>query len=181
MRLLPLLLLLAVAACKAQPLPAHLLQANRKVYDQIDQEAFLKHKVLVEEVVYQGDDENMAPAFDNAKIALSDSLAIAGLNGSAKDAQYNLSAAIKDVKMPLCIFGTCKTGSTIDYSLTERTTKRVVLNELVVVPFNYEYNIFAQDAGLAMRDAYAGAVGENFAHMIQVLNKQTETGLGKKP
>ncbi len=173
-RILFLPLLFLLAACQAQPLPASLMMADHKVYAQLHESAFLKHKIWVGDVTYGGNNGNTAPAFQFAREALSDSLAIGSYRADGQNAPYTLSAIIMDVEFPRCFFGTCESGSTIKYTLSETKTEKVVYSDMLVVPIRaiiicscmmmpLRNEVYGRRRGRELRapDACAGPAQEN--------------------
>ena len=153
------------------------MAADKKVYDQIDESFYLKRKITVDNVVYQGKNGRAAPLYTNAAAALKESLGKAGMLASEERAPYVLNGYIKDVGVPSCFFGTCETGAAIEYTLTDTKKDKIVYEELLVVPYMSEYPIMGADMNVVMRSTVGGAVGENYAHLIHVLSDKTQKEL----
>lgn len=170
-------LCLLLAACQPIPLPPAQMQANKVVYEQIEPDAYLRHKLVVDHVDYEDGESALAPLFRDATDALSDSLAQGGYLATSGRAHYSLSATIKDIKFPRCLFGSCETGAAVYYRLTDNKRKKLVYEELLVVPYTGEYPLFGANMTLVQRQMLGAALGENFAHLIHVLSLKKQKDL----
>ena len=165
-------LLLSLSACTPDPMPSTYLVANQKVYSQIEPDFYLKNKIIVDNVTYQADNARSAPLYANAADALAHSLSQANmLAPDQKSGAYRLSGVIKNVGWPSCMFGSCETGSAINYTMTDIKTGKTVYDETLVVPYMSEYPFGGQPNFLA---TLGGAVGENYAHLIHVLSMKKQ-------
>lgn len=174
-----LLIISLLSGCAPEPpLSEMMLRPADKIYGQIQKGSYLSGKIAIGDFVYDAKQENLKHMYDNMRFAAQQSLTEAGL--MVKDpakAEFILSGTIKDVAIPHCIFGTCETGSSIEYALTHAKTGRVVYTELLVVPHNFEYPAFGSNMALVIRAAMGGAIGENLAHLIHLLTLKTKKDL----
>lgn len=172
-------IVLLLAACAPHPpLSSYTMQANDRVYGQIQKSFYLKNKLAISDFTYETSNQNMAHLYDNSKYAAQISLTKAGLMASnPNNAEYTLSAVIKDVGFPRCIFGTCETGSSIEYTLKHSKGDKIAYKQLLVVPYNYEYPAFGSNMEFVLCSAVGGAVGENLAHLMHVLTDKKKEDL----
>lgn len=171
-------ILLALTGCAPNPLPTYTMQPNKALYGQIEKDFYLKNKLAISNFESNLGDENSKIFYSNAHLAAQQALTQANLlSMDATKAQYILAANIMDVQYPSCMFGTCETGSSIEYSLTDSKTGSVVYKELLVVPHNYEYPVFGADPNVFIIEATGGAIGNNFAHLIHVLTNKNKADL----
>lgn len=172
------LLLLALTACENHPLPVELLEPQPAVYGQIEREFYLKGKIAVGEFKYQAAHKHLAPLYADTNIAVANALRKAGyLSGDASHAPYFLTGIIKDVQNPKCLFANCDTGSAIEYTLTDTEEDVVVYHELLVVPYTYDIPLLGGDEVMIIQHGYGGAIGNNIAHLLHVLNQKTKSDL----
>jgi hypothetical protein len=144
----------------------------------MEKKSYLSNKIEVGEFIYDSKQKSSEHIFDNVSSVAKLSLAKAGLLNKAKSkTSYKLTAIIKDVATPSCLFGTCETGASVEYKLTNTKTKNVVYKELLIVPHNYEYPAFGANMHLVMSEAIGGAIGENLAHLIHMLSLKTKKDL----
>lgn len=176
--LLVVLLVGALAACQPAPLAPSQMLPSEAVYGQINQDGFLKGKIMVDDVTYAGERELLAPLYSEAGMSLAMVLNQSGyIAADEKAAQYRLSAVIRDTQIPRCFFGSCESGAAIDYTLVRIKDGKTVFSQLLVVPYTMEYPLFGADMGLVQRGALGGALGENYAHLLQVLSRKTKKEL----
>jgi hypothetical protein len=174
-----ILILGLLSGCAPEPpLPEMMLRPSDKIYSQIQKKTYLSGKIAIGEFSYDAKRENLGRMFENTRFAAQQSLTKAGL--LARDpnkAEFILNGTIKDVAMPHCMFGTCETGSSIEYVLSHAKTGRVAYRELLVVPHNFEYPAFGSNMPLVIKAAMGGAIGENLAHLIHLLTLKTKKDL----
>ena len=170
---------LFISACTPQPLIPQAMKANPMVYSQVKKSGFyLEHKITVGTVQSDLDSQNLGILYSNAGLAIQESLDQANLTSSdPAKATYLLTARIKDIGRLKCFFGTCESGSTIEYTLTHIKNQTTAYQETLVVPYNYDYPVFGADMGLVFRVVLAGVIGENTAHLIHVLTNKTQADL----
>lgn len=176
-----ILLSFFLVGCTNPPLSVDSMQADPAVYDQIEKDFYLKNKIAVAPIRSELPPKPLNSKFYNelyqdATLALARSLDKAGmLVRDTSKAQYILHATLIDVQDPKCFFGTCETGSAIKYQLKQGDN--VVYDQTLAVPQNYDYPIFGADIGLVLRESYAVALGNNFAHLVHVLSNKTKGDL----
>ena len=167
-----------LSACTLPPIPEQKMRASDAVYNQIQKEYFLKNKIAISKIESHIASDRMRVRYDNATLAAQNSLEKAGLLAADdKKASYVLSGAIKDVAVPSCSFGTCEVGSAIEYTLIDKNTGKTVYQELLVVPYSYDYPVFGANMAVVITEAMAGAIGNNFAHLIHVLTEKKKKNL----
>jgi hypothetical protein len=115
--------------------------------------------------------------FSYFDIAVAQALEKGGYLAKPEAATYKLSGSIKEVKMPYCSFGSCESGSAVEYTLTNKKTGKVAYTQLVVVPYTMECPVFMNDPTPFVMKAYAQTVGANIAQLIQILNRKTQSTL----
>lgn len=170
------LLLLMLAACAPSPLVSSQMMPDKVIYGQIEKNAYLKGKIMVGEVDYAGEKKGMAPLYISASDSLALTLQQAGyLAADEASAKYRLNATIKDVEFPSCLFGSCETGSAVKYTLNDIKRDRTVYQELLVVPYTGEYPLFGANMTLVQRRMLGSALGENYAHLLQVLSRKIKS------
>ena len=170
---------LLLSACAPPPLPFQAMKAPDTVYGQVKKDGFyLQNKLAMGTVETDMDSKNMAILYSEAGQAIQASLSHANLlSADPAKATYLLSAHIKDVGYPRCFFGTCETGATIEYTLSNIKSQTVAYQEMLVVPHNFDYPVFGANMPIVYRQALAGAIGENTAHLIHVLTNKTQADL----
>jgi hypothetical protein len=169
--------LVILTACENKPLPAAMLEPPAAVYGQLETGTYLTDKVAVREFKYQGKAERLAPLFLYTNIAVSEGLQKAGLLASSPSkVKYTISGVIKDVGFPQCLFANCDTGSAIEYTMTNQK-EDVVYHELLVVPYTYDIPIMGGNEVLILQQGFGGAIGNNIAHLLHVLNQKTKSDL----
>jgi hypothetical protein len=181
LKLAMLLVALMLAGCKMQPFSRDSMVPPEAVYAQLEPDPYLQGKVAVGGFTYRGDNSRLSEAYLHAGEAMEKGLDKAKLlYHTVANAPYVLSAEIRDVQAPSCFFGTCDGGAAVDYVLTERATQRVAYQDLIVVPYTFTYTVFTGSDTQRQRQGYAGAVGENIAHMMHVLTTLTQKQLEGK-
>jgi hypothetical protein len=173
------LLCLFLAACQPLPISSSYMKADPKVYSQVKKDGFyLKNKLAIGEFTNDTDNTNYTIIYSEMRYAFQSSLTEAKLLSSDPGkAQYILSGKLKDVGRLKCFFGTCEAGSSIEYTLTEAKSKKIVYKELLVVPFNYDYPVFGANMHVVVIEAMGGVIGENTAHLIHVLTEKKKADL----
>ncbi len=173
--ILPFLSLLT-ACYTPPPLETYSMEAGAAVYNQVEKDFFLKKKIALSPITADTGSESTNHILSNATQAAQTSLSKANLLSETPDkAPYILSGKIKNVAINTCWFGTCESGSAIEYTLTQAGT--TVYKDTLVVPFNYEYPAFGADMNFVYRMTQGGAIGNNFAHLIHVLTSKNQGDL----
>ena len=170
-------LILALAACENKPLPVSLLEAPQAVYGQLEKNPYLSGKISVGEFKYRGKRERLAPLYLYTDQAVANGLRKAGyLANDPAQAKYTLSGEIKDVQWPACLFASCDTGSAIEYTMINKD-EYVAYHEMLVVPYTYERPLMGGDEVMILQQGLGGAIGNNIAHLLHVLNQKTKSDL----
>jgi hypothetical protein len=159
-------------------LPITFLEPQPPVYGQLEKDTFLKGKIAVGEFKYNAAHKGLAPLYTYTNLAVADALRKAGyLASNAEKAPYLLSGVIKDVQPPRCLFANCDTGSAVEYTLMDTKKDEVAYHELVVVPYTYDIPFMGGDEVMILQQGYGGAIGNNIAHLLHVLNQKTKSDL----
>lgn len=170
--LIPSLALLAFG-CDLKPIEPQYMLPKEQAYSMMAKNPYMHGRISKVSATSNLENENDRMFFSRFSEALDSALGSAGLKGNKKP-NYALDAQLLDTDVSSCLFGTCEGGSAIAYTLKNETGK-TVYSDTVVVPYNHEYQMFderaAQSAGL---NTMTGAVGENIAHLIQVLSRKTK-------
>jgi hypothetical protein len=180
-RFVMLALMLALAACaKPVPIDAQRMLPSEKVYEQTSDRFYLKHKIVLGEFEYAGVNKQVGDVtFANFRAAVEQALRKGGYLADGDHGTYRLSGKIMEVKVPHCVFGTCESGSAIEYTLTHTGSGKIAFQQLVVVPYTMECPVFMNDSMVAqiIMKAYTETVGANIAQLIQILNRKTAADL----
>lgn len=170
--------MLALSACAPEPLEPVQMVPAEAVYGQVDKNRYLSDKMIVGNVTFQTGAERMAPLYSNASTSLESMLLQAGyLAKDEKSARYRLDATIKDVAFPSCIFGYCETGASVEYMMTRIKDEDIVYRDMLVVPHTGEYPLMGANMALVQRHMLGAALGENYAHLLQVLSRLKKSDL----
>ena len=171
--------LVPLVGCVPQmPLPSSMMEADEVVQNQVQKEYYLKGKVALADFEAHTSNEVLNTWYVSAKYGAQASFSRVGLlSQDPNKAKYILSGIIKDAGNPSCFFGTCETGSSIEYTMIEAKSKKVVYQDLLVVPYTQEYPAFGANMVAVIHQTMGGAVGNNFAHAIHVLTQKTQGDL----
>lgn len=181
LNIFPILLIVSLSAC-APPPPLHtsIMQPNDAVYTQVNKAPYLKGKIALAGISAETQDADVNALYANASLAAQSALTKAGLMAESPNAApFVLSGTIKDVGTPRCFFGTCESGSSVQYSLINTKTKQKVYSDLLVVPYTMQCPVFMDGAQTyaTVMNTFGGAYGNNLAQLIQVLSRKTKEDL----